>query len=247
MCFSEQMSIIAFSVGMIGSILVYSMGKNYDKILGLWFMFVSCMQLVDFFLWRNQRPPLTTDVVVGDWKSPDQICNRTNYITSITGIILNHLQPIMLGIIILCVNTDLSYQDVKTILWILLIYLCVMVPYTWQCVVKTQCTFKNNNNHMDWKWNHMDYGKFVYIVFLITCFLLFYWFVPVYGMFFAFVTLYTFILSAIFYNKELGNMWCFFTIFLPILYYFFPPDVLYKIYSFMKNSFISITKWMWYP
>ena len=235
MCFSEQMSIIAFSVGMIGSILVYSLGKIYDKILGLWLGFVSCMQLVDFFLWRNQSPPLTTDVVVGDWKSPDQICNRTNYITSITGIILNHLQPIMLGMIILCINTELSYQDVKTILWILLIYLCVMVPYTWQCVAKTQCTLKNNNNHMDWKWNHMDYGLLVYLVFLITCFLLFYWFVPVYGMFFAFVTLYTFILSAIFYNNEIGNMWCFFTIFLPILYYFFPPDGLYKICSYMKK------------
>jgi len=132
MCFSEQMSIIAFSVGMIGSILVYSLGKIYDKIVGLWIGFVSCMQLVDFFLWRNQT------------------CNRINYITSIVGIILNHLQPIMLGIIILCVNTELSYQDIKTILWILLIYICTMVPYTWQCIVKTQCTLKDNNNHMDW-------------------------------------------------------------------------------------------------
>jgi len=224
MCFSEQMSIIAFSVGMIGSILVYSLGKIYDKIVGLWIGFVSCMQLVDFFLWRNQT------------------CNRTNYITSIVGIILNHLQPIMLGIIILCVNTELSYQDIKTILLILLIYLCVMVPYTWQCIVKTQCTLKDNNNHMDWKWNHFDYWILVYLVFLITCVLLYYWFVPVYGMFFAFVTLYTFILSAIFYNKEIGNMWCFFTIFLPILYYLFPPDVLLKIYLFMKKSLMSITK-----
>lgn len=54
MCFSEQMSIIAFSVGMIGSILVVSLGEIYNKIVGLWLMFVSCMQLVDFFLWRNQ-------------------------------------------------------------------------------------------------------------------------------------------------------------------------------------------------
>ena len=217
MCFSEQMSIIAFSVGMIGSILVYSVGKIYDKIVGLFIGFVSCMQLVDFFLWRNQ------------------ICNRTNYITSIIGIILNHLQPIVLGIIILCVNTELSYQDIKHIFWILLVYLCVMVPYTWQCVVKTQCTLKDSNNHMDWKWNHLDYYVLVYLVFLTTLFVLFYWFVPVYGMFFAFVTLYTFLLSIIFYNKEIGNMWCFFTIFLPILYYFFPPDVLLKIYLFMKT------------
>ena len=217
MCFSEQMSLIAFSVGMVGSILVYSLGKIYDKIVGLFLGFVSCMQLVDFFLWRNQT------------------CNRTNYITSIVGIILNHLQPIMLGIIILCVNTELSYQDVKTILWMLLIYLCFMVPYTWQCMVKTQCTLKNNDNHMDWKWNFMNYWVLVYFVFLMTLFLLYYWFVPVYGTFFAYVTLYTFLLSVIFYNKEMGNMWCFFTIFLPILYYFFPPDYLCKKYPFVKT------------
>jgi len=211
MCFSEQMSIIAFSVGMIGSILVYSMGKIYDKIGGLWFMFVSCMQLVDFFLWRNQT------------------CNRTNYITNIVGIILNHLQPIVLGIIILFVNTELSYQDVKTILYILLVYICTMVPYTWQCIVKTQCTLKNNNNHMDWKWNSMHAAIFVYFVYLVTLFLLFYWFVPVYGFLYAFAVVCTLIFSIIFYNKEIGNMWCFFTIFLPILYYLFPPDFLYRI------------------
>jgi hypothetical protein len=235
------MSIIAFSVGMIGSILVYSLGKIYDKIVGLFLGFVSFMQLVDFFLWRNQSPQqaeLALGLVVGGNKErmpPDQICNRTNYITSIIGIILNHLQPIVLGIIILCVNTELSYQDIKNIFWILLVYLCVMVPYTWQCVVKTQCTLKDSNNHMDWKWNYLDYWVLVYFVFLMTLFMLYYWFVPVYGMFFAFVTLYTFLLSAIFYNKEMGNMWCFFTIFLPILYYFFPPDYLCKKYPFVKT------------
>jgi hypothetical protein len=169
------------------------------------------MQLVDFFLWRNQT------------------CNRTNYITNIVGIILNHLQPIVLGILILVINTDLSYQDVRTILYILLVYICTMVPYTWQCIVKTQCTLKNQNNHMDWKWNSMYAAIFVYFVYLVTLFLLFYWFVPVYGFLYAFAVVCTLIFSIIFYNNEIGNMWCFFTIFLPILYYFFPPDFVYRI------------------
>jgi hypothetical protein len=211
MCFSEQMSIIAFSVGMIGSILVVSLGEIHDKIWGYWFLFLSLMQLIDFFLWRNQT------------------CDNNNYIISILGIILNHLQPIVIGILILLINTNLSYQDVRSILYLLLVYICTIVPYTWQCIAKTQCTLKNHNNHMDWKWNSMYAAIFVYFVYLMTCFLLFYWFVPVYGMFFAFVTLFTFIISYIFYNSEVGNMWCFFTMFLPILYYFFPPDFVYRI------------------
>jgi len=201
MCFSENISLFAFTIGVIGSILVVSLGKIHDKIWGYWFLFLSLMQMIDFFLWRNQT------------------CDNNNYIISILGIIFNNLQPIVLGILILVINTKLSYQDINTILCILFVYLCVIVPYSWQCIVKTQCTLKNHNNHMDWKWNFMEYWIIVYFVYLMTCFLLFYWFVPVYGYLFAYGTLFTFIISYIFYSKEVGNMWCFFTIFLPIIYY----------------------------
>jgi hypothetical protein len=217
------MSIIAFTVGVIGSIFVYSLGKVYDKILGLWFMFISCMQLVDFFLWRNQK------------------CDLINYITSIAGIILNHLQPIVLGIIILCVNTELTNQDIHYILWILLAYLCVIVPYTWQCIEKTQCTLKNENNHMDWKWNRFEYHNIAYFVYLLVCYLLFFGFVPVYGILFARVNLLSFILSFFIYGNEMGNMWCFFSVLLPICYYLFPSYLLYKYFGQKPGESVNIS------
>jgi len=161
MCFSENISLFAFIVGMGGSTLVYSLGEIYDKIYGLFHIFISIMQLVDFFLWRNQT------------------CDEYNYIISMTGIILNHLQPIVLGLLILYYNTQLSYQDKLMILCILCIYLCVIIPYSWQYVIKTQCTLKNKDNHLDWKWNWQKYNILVYGVFVITLTLLYFRFVPV--------------------------------------------------------------------
>jgi len=161
------------------------------------------MQLIDFFLWRNQT------------------CDQYNYIISIIGIILNHLQPIVLGLAILFINTQLSNQDKIMILCILFLYTCVFVPYSWQCIDKTQCTLKNKNNHLDWKLNWEKYHAFVYSVFLLTLLILYYRFVPVYGRLFAAISLFSFTSSVLFYNNEIGNMWCFYAIFFPTLYYLF--------------------------
>lgn len=203
MCFSENISLFAFIVGMAGSMLVYSLGEIYDKIYGIFHMFISFMQLVDFFLWRNQT------------------CDAYNYIISITGIILNHLQPLVLGLLILYYNTRLSYQDKIMILCILCIYLCVIIPYSWQYINKTQCTLKNSNNHLDWKWNWQKYHVFAYGAFVLTLLLLYFRFVPVYGKLFAIIAVFSFISSAIIYKNELGNMWCFYSLLFPILYYLF--------------------------
>ena len=203
MCFSENVSLFAFIIGIWGSMMVYSLGKIYDKILGLFLAFVSSMQLIEFFLWRNQT------------------CDDYNYFITMTGMILNHLQPIVLGLLILWLNPTLSTQDTNTIFCILFVYLCVFLPYSWQFMYDPQCTLKNKNNHLDWKWNMKSYYFLAYSVFILALFMLFYWFVPVYGLLFAIMSFISFATSVFIYNKEIGNMWCFYAVFFPILYYLF--------------------------
>ena len=54
MCFSEKASLIALVAGLSSSLMCYSVGKPDYKIVGLFFAFVTLMQLVDYLLWRHQ-------------------------------------------------------------------------------------------------------------------------------------------------------------------------------------------------
>ena len=117
MCFSAEISIITFIVGIIGSLLCISLGKPVDKILGYFFIFVSLMQGIEYLLWNHQK------------------CDNYNRFLSILGMVLNHLQPIVLGLLILYFNKNVS---TKIMYLIMFLYLCAIIPYSIQ--------FLNNKN-----------------------------------------------------------------------------------------------------
>ena len=81
MCFSKEVSLVTFILGLFTSYLCYSVNTPEYKIIGLFFAFVILMQGIDYLLWEHQQ------------------CDDLNKNISTTGMLLNNLQPIILFIL----------------------------------------------------------------------------------------------------------------------------------------------------
>lgn len=202
MCFSERASIISFFVGIIGSLLLISLGSVNNKIIGYYFVYISFMQIIDFLLWRHQ------------------VCDDYNRMISLLGMLLNNSQPIVLGMIILLFNP--KHQNI--ILSFMLLYLCVAIPYSIPFVTdkKLQCTLKGKENHLIWNWNLLKDNVIMYSIYLfVVCGMLIYG-VTNYkiGLLFAMIAIITFLSSLFIYTtKYVGTIWCYYAVFLPIILY----------------------------
>ena len=137
MCFSANMSIISFVVGLIGSILVCTLDGPSNKILGLFLGFVSFMQFLEYLLWKHQE------------------CNNQNKFLSKIALWFNHMQPIVFGLLIILFNSSLVITFYVVL--IIFIYTCGMIPYSIQYfrnnITNIQCTIKNlTTQHLSWKY-----------------------------------------------------------------------------------------------
>jgi len=200
MCFSKEISLFSFLYGTITSLLVYRLGSDNDKLVGLFIMYVSLMQLIEYLLWINQH------------------CNKRNKIISIVGLFLNHTQPIILGLLILNKNVNK-----KLILLVMFIYLLCAIKYSLQFNKYDMCTIKNKYNHLEWKWNQLENGIIFYWIFTIILLYLFSAGVKdsVYSLFFCISTIVSLLTSIYFYNRYnvTGALWCFYIVFFPTIYY----------------------------
>ena len=206
MCFSPLASLSTFLIGIIGAILTITLGTPTDKLVGLFFGFVSSMQGIEFALWKNQN------------------CNTMNKIMSILGMVLNHIQPIVLSILILLLNNDLSTMTKQIIILSTIIYAIVITAYSLQFTEDDDgCTLKNEHNHLEWDWNGMKNKTLVYMLFLCMLVFLFYVGTPdkKSGILLSCLSLISYLISYFIYKdqKVVGALWCIFASFTPILWY----------------------------
>ena len=207
MCFSPLASVSTFLIGIIGAILCLTLGTPTDNLVGLFFGFVSSMQGIEFALWNNLD------------------CNEINKIISVLGMVLNHLQPIVLSILILLLNKNLSVTTKKIIILSTIIYAIVITIYSYQFALEDECTIKNEHKHLEWKWNGMKYRASVYILFLFMLIMLFYIGTPdkKSGIILSGLSLISYLISYFIYKdqKVVGSLWCLFASFTPIIWYTF--------------------------
>ncbi len=207
MCYSANASIVSFSFGVIGSLLCVSLGSVKDKILGFFLFFVSFMQGIEYLLWKHQ------------------ICDNYNKIISILGMVLNHLQPIILGLLVIIINTKLNETKLRWIYFFMGVYLLTIIPFSIEFLQNPTllCTIKNKETtHLQWNWNSMIYSNFVYTIFTLTFCGLFLLGLPKlkYGIYAALTSVVTILTSKYFYpQKHTGAIWCFYVVFLPAVYY----------------------------
>jgi len=216
MCFSAEVSIITFIIGMIGSFLCINLGTVTDKIIGYFFGFVALMQLIEFLLWRHQK------------------CDTYNKVISILGMLLNHLQPVVLALLVLFFNKNIKEKWI--IYLILFVYLIVIIPYSIQFIRSGDfdCTLKDikEDSHLVWNWNGMNMSSIVYVIFTLSMALISVFGLPnlTQGILMGILVVVSFVTSIFLYpNKAVGALWCFYTVFILFIYYLLRASNIIKI------------------
>lgn len=202
MCYSEEISLFTFTIGISFSILLIFTKDKFNKLLGYFLGFVSIMQFIEYLLWRHP------------------ICDNYNKTISIVGMILNHLQPIILALV-----TGLIYsQQLKVLFLISLVYLAVIIPYSLQFTENLQCTTRQcgaTDPHLVWNWNTLNYSKIVYIIFLASFVGIGLFGMPSdMGVMFSTIAVLTYGISSLVYDRKvMGSLWCFWAAFFPAIIY----------------------------
>jgi hypothetical protein len=103
MCYNANVSLISYIIGMIGNVYLYRLNYIPESIF---YTFVIQMQLIEYFLWKNQE------------------CKKTNEIVTKLGILINHLEPIALyiGILLFSINTLPLFVHVMVLIYLVIIY-----------------------------------------------------------------------------------------------------------------------------
>ena len=194
MCFSKEVSLGTFITGVIGGLLCVSTGIPDYKIIGFFMIFISLMQGIEYLLWEHQE------------------CDTYNKTVSYIGMILNHLQPIVLFLLVTVYS-----KSTKLNLILILIYTLVIIEYSSKYI--NDCTVKSKGS-LYWKWNYLNYNYLVYTLFLITIISLGSNLTK-YGNLFNLFVFISYILSLIIYGstKMVGSMWCFFSAFGGLFFY----------------------------
>ena len=197
MCFNPEVSIITYIVGVLGCL--YLMKQDYTS-ESIFFLWVIHMQLIEFFLWKNQP------------------CNNNNKIIGKIGMIVNNMEPIILWLAIIYFSRKRLPNWMH---FIMILFLLTTLYISYKSYIKDHCTIvtPESSPHLDWLWNNKgDYNVLYYLFFLIVCILL-----SIYGLTFgyhaALIFFISFIVSLIIYrkSKSVGAMWCFFAAFVPLL------------------------------
>lgn len=213
MCYSLQTSKNSLLINIICCFILYHGINNHleftkpHKILAFFFLFVGLMQLFDWIFWSHQNLSNKNDKSI-------------NYTFTKIAMIANHLQPIILALLILHFNKQLGYYSQI----ITIIYTIVVTFYSLKLYNKINYTLvkqeKENNEVHDslyWEWNRQDNATVVYLLFLLCISILFYEnFNTPLNMVLVFIGLYTYIYS---FNKHnsVGRFWCNYASYIPLL------------------------------
>lgn len=203
MCYSKEVSQRSFIINVITCYILYNYkSNNYThKILALFFAFVGLMQLFDWIFWEHQNISNENE-------------KNINFVFTKIAMIANHLQPIILAIILYMYYGKLDNLSIC----IVFLYILVVVPYTISSylnidytLVKTVKT-KNNKTKTSlyWQWNSAHNSYLVYATFLITLSVLsFENFNYPMNIILVFINLSSFFLANFYYKSEyVGRFWC---------------------------------------
>jgi len=207
MCFNYKVSLLTFLIGVTFSFLLYKYGNPLynieNKVSGIFFIFISLIQLMDFFFWI-------------DIKNNYGI----NKITTIIGPILNVGQPIILYLIkYIYYKPDIfSLQNYNLPVAILnLLYLIYFISIYIKFLSKEKLLTSTNHNHLQWPW--IKYSNPVYYLILLAI-NIFYLFNFKYALELFIVTYLFLLLSVKYFYYNAGELWCFFGAFIPFIMFF---------------------------
>jgi hypothetical protein len=199
MCYSNNASKTSFLVNIITCFILYNYAKtSYSKIFALFFTFVGLMQLYDWIFWENLSE------------------NNINYIFTKIAMISNHLQPIILALLIYIIHGKLgNFSQIAIIIYSIASLLYSINAYN--NINYTLVTDKSKPS-LYWQWNDQPYSEITYALFLISIGILCYenFNYPINLIFFL-INIISFFFASFYYKgKNVGRFWCYFASYVPL-------------------------------
>ncbi len=216
MCYNENISLFSYFTGITGSLALLSKKKIPEALFYGW---VSQMQIVDYMLWKNQPCQISENNKICSTMDL-QNCNHINKTTSAFGIIINHLEPLILF------GSIMLFSQKKLPLYVIIlfcIFMILIILYTIDVFRKDNlCTTvsETSDPYLKWNWNSYDYNVLIYSFFLIILILLSYYGLEN-GILKSLLILISYLITYFIYKdkKVVGSMWCFMAAFSPWLIY----------------------------
>ena len=202
MCFSYQSSLATFIIGLVGSVLLLNFGNPRfsleNHISGIFFIFISLIQFMDFLIWIDLKNTI-----------------GLNRLATTIGPLLNIGQPTILYLIkLIYMKPNLLEGNNLQIALLNLLYFGYIMYVYFRFTRENQMKTGVKHGHLNWEW--LEYhNPFTYlVVFAVNIFYLtdFAYSSLVFGITYLFL-----LLSMLFFKYNVGELWCFFGAFIPII------------------------------
>jgi hypothetical protein len=194
MCYSKDLSLASLSFGIFASVILIYFGnkksESTNKAIGYFFLFVTLMQLVEYFLWLDI-----------------ECSNGLNKLGSILGPVLNHLQPIVMLILatVFLEPANLISQSVVVPTNVLYLIYCGYEYVKYLSEPSNLCVKTNECDHLNWTWKK----DFNYLFYFAISFINIANFYKNFNLMVSFGISYLLLLVSIFgFNKNIGEFWC---------------------------------------
>jgi hypothetical protein len=203
MCFNYQSSFATFLIGLVGSfLLIYYGNPRFSletRVSGIFFIFISFIQFMDFLIWIDIKNTI-----------------GLNRLATTIGPLLNIGQPTILYCIKLFYLTPSNMYNLKdmAVAIINIVYFGYILHVYNRFTRESNMITKVSHGHLDWKW--LDYhNPYTYLV--IFAINIFYLTDFVYSSLVFLITYLFLLLSVKFFKYNVGELWCFFGAFIPII------------------------------
>jgi hypothetical protein len=209
MCFNKDVSLATFFIGLLFIILLINYGnKKYyleNNIFGYFLIFIIFIQFMEFIFW------IDLDNNLG-----------LNKIMTIFGSFINMCQPIFLFIIkLIFINPDLfSFTNYNLIVFLINIVYAIYILFSYSNFINNGnlITHQDKNCYLDWNWKKF-YNRIFYLILLSINII---WQTDFnYSLFLLIVVLLSLFLSYKYFSYNIGEMWCFLSVPIPLLLYFY--------------------------
>ena len=206
MCFNDRVSLFTFGLGTTFSLLLMNYGnpkyKSENITSGIFFIFISLIQLMDFFFWIDIKNSI-----------------GINKITTILGPLLNAFQPVILYLIKVFYYKPnvISIKNFNLPVLILnVLYTVFFIKGYYKFLNTSKLTTGVSHGHLKWPWINY-FNPYFYLVLLAIN--IFYLFNKTYASILFVITYFFLIISAKYFNYNIGELWCFFGSFIPFIFY----------------------------
>ena len=206
MCFNYETSLFTFSIGMIFSVILMKYGNiEYmaeNEVSGIFLMFISLIQLMDFLFWIDIR---------NDY--------GINKIVTILGPLLNVCQPIIFYLIkyFYYKPNVFSMKNFNLPVALLnLMYFVYFIGMYQKFLSQGELTTSTKDGHLSWPWLEFASPYFYLFMRAVNIFYLFdiKYALVLFGIVYSFLAL-----SVRYFNYNVGELWCFFGSFVPFIMY----------------------------